>query len=741
MARHVMKIAGNVTQHWSRRWGILLSLIIGIGAGAFYVQNLVAVHDTGRFQLDGDAKQSTNTAGTPAAADDWDNVCYTHAITPVALGGGGLSTADAVLLCGTGVGTTNSVATSWVAEPNPASTIFTGGGSKDPIDISSWAWKDDSNAPPDKDNLIHAYAARYSLPNNATTCPSGDPTKPCEVIFFGSDRFDNSGDAQQAFWFLQNSITTSSNKIGGGFGFATGASNGEFHHAGDLLVISDFSNGGTTSTITIYQWDPTCKKAGGSCGDANLRLLGGQTGPAANCKTAGGHDAGCGIVNPSTITMPWSFTDKSGTPNNQALNGEFYEAGVNLSTLGLGGECFATIVSETRTSAATGAVLKDFVVGSFAKCDSGIETTPGDDTGHALTDNSISIGTGIASVTDSAAVTVSGKALWSGTVNFYLCGPTASGFPNCDGTAGHVGTLIGAAKNVDQANITATSDVATVNSVGGYCFRGEFTSATNGVPNSKDFAQTECFTVTPVAPTLSTSASADVVLGNAISDTALLSGTATQPLSSFINNGAGAAAVGTITFNLYGPGDNTCTTSIYTTTKTVSGNGSYGPAGVSFTPTQAGTYRWVASYGGNLPNTTAPTTPQACVDSNEDVVVTAAPTAITTTQTFTVKDSATISASLGGNLAGTVRFRLYNNASCSTANPNQLLYDSGTIAVSGASPQTVSSTANVNPAQYSTSASQTFSWLVEYFSTNANQHDSASACNTENASLTIKNDP
>ena len=41
--------------------------------------------------------------------------------------------------------------------------------------------------------------------------------------------------------------------------------------------------------------------------------------------------------------MPWPFTDKSGTPTNQALNGEFYEGGINLSSLGLGSECFASI--------------------------------------------------------------------------------------------------------------------------------------------------------------------------------------------------------------------------------------------------------------------------------------------------------------------------------------------------------------------------------------------------------------
>jgi hypothetical protein len=226
-----------------------------------------------------------------------------------------------------------------------------------------------------------------------------------------------------------------------------------------------------------------------------------------------------------------------------------------------------------------------------------------------------------------------------------------------------------------------------------------------------------------------------VALGNAISDTAFLSGTATQPNATIINGPAGAAAGGTITFNLYGPGDNTCTTSIYSATKTVSGNGSYGPAGISFTPTQAGTYRWVASYGGNLPNTTAPTTPQACVDSAEDVVVTAGPTGITTAQTFTVKDSATITAAIGGNLAGSVRFRLYNNATCNTTAPNQLLYDSGSVAVSGASPQTRES--SVTLATTFTTTQPKLSWLVEYFSTNANQQDSVSTCNTENATLTI----
>ena len=46
-----------------------------------------------------------------------------------------------------------------------------------------------------------------------------------------------------------------------------------------------------------------------------------------------------------------TFTDKSG--NTTYLQGEFYEGGVNLSLLGLAGECFASVASETRSSTST----------------------------------------------------------------------------------------------------------------------------------------------------------------------------------------------------------------------------------------------------------------------------------------------------------------------------------------------------------------------------------------------------
>src|SRR2546428_13317135 len=115
MARKIVGIRGN----WRRRWG--LSLAIAASAG---VAILVAVHDTGQFQLDGDASSSTQTVPTPPGLDDWDKVCNE------ATGGG---TAG----CGTTSVTSGATAVAWTTDnlmgngPSENATIFTGGGSKD----------------------------------------------------------------------------------------------------------------------------------------------------------------------------------------------------------------------------------------------------------------------------------------------------------------------------------------------------------------------------------------------------------------------------------------------------------------------------------------------------------------------------------------------------------------------------------------------------------------------------------
>jgi hypothetical protein len=110
------------------------------------------------------------------------------------------------------------------------------------------------------------------------------------------------------------------------------------------------------------------------------------------------------------------------------------------------------------------------------------------------------------------------------------------------------------------------------------------------------------------------------------------------------------------------------------------------------------------------------------------------PTA-TTAQSWVPNDSITISASGGGNLAGKAHFALYQSTDCT----GTAIYDSSSstpadVAVSGASPQTVSSNNST-----AVTAGGDYSWSVSYDSTNALQKDIAATC-TEVSSLTIDND-
>jgi hypothetical protein len=485
-----------------RRLATTLATIALISGSLFAASTALAVHDTGRFQLDGDAASGTNTAGTPAAVDDWDKVCYEVGVKPVAEGGGGLTAAQALAQCGIGTPTTGATETAWTAEPIGNASIFTGGGSKDPENLDQWAWKDGGGLP-DKDNLLHAFATRYSLTPSAT-CPSGTFAT-CELLYFGLDRFDNSGDAQNGFWFFQSKVTTAGTKLGGGTSF-TG-----LHTLNDILVVSDFSNGGTVSTITIYTWDPACTATNnpdGDCADANLRLQ--ETSDSANCASASlpTGDAFCGLVNPATITMPWSFVDKTPGPANQALNGEFYEAGINLSAIGLAGQCFSSVLSETRSSTSTTAVLKDFILGQLGSCRPTLTTQA-----SATVASPVSPGT---AVHDTATITITGASSPddpTGDVTFYLCGPIATG--DC-GTSGGVligtGTLVGGTPDdgiatTDSPNVNCASNLAgcavttpTVNPLapGRYCFRATWPGDSTYVldaPLNVTNATTECFAV------------------------------------------------------------------------------------------------------------------------------------------------------------------------------------------------------------------------------------------------------
>src|SRR5260370_6627592 len=94
-----------------------------------------AVHDTGVFQLDGDASSATQPPPPyPQATDDWDKVCHQYS-----------GHANPDTFCSTTQNTSGSTAGLWTCDTSlnaSASctlnaTLFTGAGSKDPQLITS----------------------------------------------------------------------------------------------------------------------------------------------------------------------------------------------------------------------------------------------------------------------------------------------------------------------------------------------------------------------------------------------------------------------------------------------------------------------------------------------------------------------------------------------------------------------------------------------------------------------------
>src|SRR5262249_6262430 len=116
--------------------------------------------------------------------------------------------------------------------------IFTGGGSKDTNGIQQGPWRFTDSKPQAKDDIEHAHAATYT-----------DPTNGHMLLFSGMDRFDNSGDATAGCWFFQNPVGLSTNNPTSSGSPFTGT-----HKDGDILLVSDFTVGGSVSAIRVSRW-------------------------------------------------------------------------------------------------------------------------------------------------------------------------------------------------------------------------------------------------------------------------------------------------------------------------------------------------------------------------------------------------------------------------------------------------------------------------------------------------------
>jgi len=268
-----------------------------------------------------------------------------------------------------------------------------------------------------------------------------------------------------------------------------------------------------------------------------------------------------------------------------------------------------------------------------------------------------------------------------GTIIFNAYGPNDA---TCAGTAAFTSSTIAVHGDDTYGPVSFTPA-----SAGVYRWIASYSGdAKNAATAGACNADGENDTVNKLSPTVVTHASASVEVGGSISDTATLAG--------------GFNPTGTITFKLYGPNDATCATVIATSTKTVNGSGDY--VSDPFTTATAGTYRWIANYGGDGYNNA---TANACNGSNESVVVTQAHPTIATLATeggaqgALIHDTATVSGAF--NPTGTVTFSLYGIAD-PTCDGNPVFTSTVPIASNG----------TATSGTYAAPTSGTYHWIASY---------------------------
>jgi hypothetical protein len=258
------------------------------------------------------------------------------------------------------------------------------------------------------------------------------------------------------------------------------------HQDNDVLVQSNFTNGGVISNLTVYKW-----VAGALV----------QVGTTTNdCVTsAPSDDAACATVNQSPTDAPWPYAPKpnEGDPGTFQPSA-FFEGGINISRLVPDATCFANFLAETRSSTPFDAVLKDFVQGSFEACEAEITTTPSAASiqlGDSITDTAVVQGNGLNPPTP------------TGFVKFFICSPSEL----TNGTCATGGTFVdeggdepnGEALTPDPNDPTkanAESDPFTPDAVGTWCWRGVYTGD-DFYDEVTDSSTGECFTVTDTSST------------------------------------------------------------------------------------------------------------------------------------------------------------------------------------------------------------------------------------------------
>ena len=244
------------------RRGLTLIAIAGLLVSALGISgSALAVHDE-TFELDG------NIADSPAGSPfDWTSFFNAAGAESPVLPDASRPGYDAS-------GFDRDFVTNANGSFNTSDNTTFATGSKDTLPIApGWQCNVDNNVL-SKSDVMNSYAVSFT--NAADE----------EILYFGLERNANTGDGNVGFWFLQDEVGCVS--PGGSTAF-TGD-----HVDGDILVVSEFSNGGTIATIQAYRWD----------GGANGTLNPNAVASGASCLTGTGDDSAVAVWSTGTFGIP-----------------------------------------------------------------------------------------------------------------------------------------------------------------------------------------------------------------------------------------------------------------------------------------------------------------------------------------------------------------------------------------------------------------------------------------------------
>jgi hypothetical protein len=441
---------------------------------------------------------------------------------------------------------------------------------------------------------------------------------------------------------------------------------------------------GTYYWIASYSGDANNSPVSDACGASNESSTVAKSTPTISTTASASNAAGGTVSDTATLsggnTPTGTITFSLFGPNNSTCTG----TAIFTSPITVNGNGSVTSNSYTTTASGTYQWVATY---SGDANNSGI-TSPCGATGEStvVTKAAPSIATQVSApvnfggnISDSA--TISGGVSPTGTITFTFFQP---GNPTCNGIASD--TIV---VNV-AGNGTYSSGPVTPTAPGSYNWVAAYSGDANNAAVTEPCGSTgETSTVGKDTSTITTSATPTAAIGGTISDTATLSGAVVPG--------------GTITFNVYGPSDPTCSAAVvFTSTATVTADGNY--TSNNFTVTTAGTYHWIAAYSGDPDNTSAS---EPCGAANESTVVSKAATAVVTTATpvagagDVISDSATLS---GGTApTGIITFNLYgpNNATCT-----------GTAIFT--SPVAVTGNGTYASTGFTTTAAGTYNWVASY---------------------------